>query len=56
MPSPPSRLVLPSVSPAANWTVVPGQRWAIDNTRDWSYCGPAHKSNVLSCGNALPCD
>jgi len=47
--------VLPNVSPAANWAVVPGQRRAGGNSRDWSYRGPALKYNVLTCGDALPC-
>jgi hypothetical protein len=41
------------VSPAPNWAVVPGQRRPENNSRDWSCHGPALKSNVLNCGNAL---
>ena len=47
--------VLPNVSRAASWAVVPGQRCARDNSRDWSCYGPPLKSNVLTCGDALPC-
>jgi hypothetical protein len=46
---------LPNASLAPNWTIVPGQRCARDNLKDWSCCGPVLTSNVLTCVDALPC-
>ncbi len=47
--------VLPNVSPAANWTVVPGQRCARESRCPVMPRIPVVKPNALTCGNALPC-
>ena len=44
---------LPNVSPAPNWTVVPGQRRAGDNSKIGCAAENGVKPNLLTCGNAL---
>ena len=47
--------VLPNVSSAANWAVVPVSGARETTPGNWSCRGSALKSNVVTRGDALPC-